>query len=1044
MTGQPTGEAQGKRHSPDALSEPADPSTESRRFAGRAVDYGEFRPVSALIEEQADRHPDRPAVSYDGRTLTYRRLDALVSGLAGALAGHGVGKGDVVPLLLENSLEMPVAYLALMKLGAVFVPLDPTWPQERLRSTFGVLPGGLVLCATTDSVPAELRDRAVVVDVDRIGPAPRRESVPLEPGDLVYGYFTSGTTGTPKCAMNRHGGLTNRLLYMRRYFGTPDGEEVVLQNSNHTFDSSLWQLFLPLITGGRCVLPVQGEFLNLQHAIETIAEYGVTAADFVSSVFNALAAIVDGDEEALGKLSSLRRLIVGSEPLNPDAVHRMMAQLPNLQVTNGYGPTEATIGMIFHPVSPEDGDAIPLGRPIDNCYAVVLDDDLRTVPPGTTGEIVIGGVCLGEGYHGDPAATAKAFVANPYPRMIPGDRLYRTGDLGHLDEQGRLFFSGRKDFQVKIGGVRIELGEIAVAAEKLPGVRQAEVLVIEQGGSKSLALFVSGGALAEEPIAEGLRRTLPRTSLPRYYFTLTAMPLTPNGKVDRDRLQEILDARLAEDTARLAGGAPSTAVPDQVLRALRSVLGQPGLPAGAHFMGAGGDSLQALSAIRVLTAETGVRVEIQDLYDHPTAAGLTALIEQRRRDGGVIEDEAVLMVRDAAVPEGEPILPADPTGELRTVLVTGATGFVGSRIVHELLTSTDLRVCCLTRGGGDDGQATARVVGALTERGLWDPGFADRIEVYAGDLARPGLALSDATWEHLARSCDLVLHNGAMVNFLFDYRAHRKTNVRGTIELLRLAQAHRPVPLHHVSTLATLQNEVRRQGRRLAEDFPPAEAATPDGGYNRSKWVAERHLAAARAKGALVTVLRLGEVMPSEDNGSPNATALSHLLLSAFLRLGVRPDAEIRSDYTPVGYAAARVVAAVLDRTVWGRTLNVFHPESVDFAAVFDVPVVSCADFLTRVREEALATGGRELTSLASLLPGRPDADESELRPAFDALLTDNAAMFRKDECRRLEERRRLTDPPLDSAIAAYRNHLMPPGTPGPADPLDPRQVPAG
>ena len=164
---------------------------------------------------------------------------------------------------------------------------------------------------------------------------------------------------------------------------------------------------------------------------------------------------------------------------------------------------------------------------------------------------------------------------------------------------------------------------------------------------------------------------------------------------------------------------------------------------------------------------------------------------------------------------------------LKTVLVTGATGFVGSRLTHELLAHTGLRVCCLARGGGDDGRAMARVVGALTERGLWDPAFAGRLEVYSGDLARPGLALSDRTWEYLARTCDLVLHNGAMVNFLFDYRAHRKTNVRGTIELLRLAQAHRPVPFHHISTLAALQDEARRR-RTARRGCRPVPGRTPE------------------------------------------------------------------------------------------------------------------------------------------------------------------------------------------------------------------------
>ncbi|WP_214325666.1 non-ribosomal peptide synthetase [Nonomuraea sediminis] len=994
-------------------------------FAGRAIGFGPFRPVSAMIEEQTDRSPERPAVTYDGRTLTYRQLDDLVNGLAATLAGHGVGKGDVVAALLVNSLELPVTYLALMKLGAAFVPLDPSWPRERIRDTLEVLPDGPILCAADDALPPDSRHRAVTVDLDGIVPTGRRPAVDLGPGDPVYGYFTSGTTGTPKCAMNLHGGLTNRFRFMTRYFAAT-GDDVVLQNSRHTSDSAIWQLFWPLTTGGRTVLPVQGEFLNLRHTIDLIAQYGITTADFVSSVFNALVAVVDGDETALGGLSTLRRLIVGSEAVNPPAVHRLMSLLPGLSVTNGYGPTEASIGMVFHRVSAADGDTIPLGRPIDNCYAVVVDDDLRPLPPGATGEIAIGGACLGAGYLGDPAATAKAFVRNPFPQRIPGDRLYLTGDLGHLDGAGLLFFSGRKDFQVKIHGVRIELGEIAAAAQRCPGVRQAEVLVGEQAGTKALALFASGNGLTESALGAELRRTLPRTSLPRYFFLLPEMPLHDNGKVDRGRLQEILDGRLAEDTALLAESVPTTSLADQVLRAMRSALGWPGLTASTHFAESGGDSIQALSAVHMITAETGVRVDVKDLYDHPTADDLTFLIERRRRDGAAIEEESVLMARDSALPEGEPIRPAPRPERLRTVLVTGATGFVGSRLVHELLDRTDLRVACLARAAGDQA-ATERVVAALTERGLWERRFADRLDGYAGDLALPGLGLDTRTWEHLARTCDLVLHNGAMVNFLFDYRAHRQVNVRGTIELVRLAMAYRPVPVHYVSTLAAIQEEALHRGERLAEDCDPSLARTPAGGYSRSKWVAERYLAEARNRGALVTVLRLGEIMPSADNGYPNPVAFTHLLLSAFLRLGVRPDVATRSDYTPVDYVASRVAAAVSDTGVWGRTLHVFRSESVsldDVLARAGVPIapIPCGDFVSLVRETGRATGDRELTTLASLLPAVQD--EGELRRAFGSLLTDNPALFRKDECHRLEQRWRLDEGTLDGPIAAYHARL--------------------
>jgi thioester reductase-like protein len=356
------------------------------------------------------------------------------------------------------------------------------------------------------------------------------------------------------------------------------------------------------------------------------------------------------------------------------------------------------------------------------------------------------------------------------------------------------------------------------------------------------------------------------------------------------------------------------------------------------------------------------------------------------------------------------------------VLVTGATGFVGSRLVHDLLASTDLRVLCLARAESDT-EAAERVAAALAERGLWEPRFGGRLDGYAGDLGQPGLGLTDAAWDHLARTCDLILHNGALVNLLFSYAAHRAANVLGTAGILRLAMARRPVPVHYVSTLSAVQAQAMRRPARLPEDDASA-TVPPARGYSRSKWVAERYLEQARRRGAPVTVLRLGEVMPSEQNPHPNTRALTHLLLSAIGRLGVAPDAEIRSDYTPVDYATARVVAAVLDRDAWGRILHVFHPDSVDFAGALKATRISCAEFLARLRDRAEQTGDRDLAGLAALLPAAGGRDEQSLRRELAALLTDNPSLYRKDECRRLEERWQLLDEDLHGPIAAYRAYL--------------------
>jgi amino acid adenylation domain-containing protein/thioester reductase-like protein len=997
------------------------------------VDYGEFSAVPHMIEDMADRGPDRVAVCHAGCTLTYRELDQLANGIALTAGGRGLNKGDRVATLLVNSLEMPAAYLAMMKLGAVFVPLDPGWPAERLLTTLRVLSPRLVLCEDPGQVPPEFRQLSMQIGVGT-PPSSRRPGIPLSPGDLCYGFFTSGTTGSPKCALNRHVGLANRLRFMTRWFGATGaiGDDVVLQNSKHTFDSSLWQLMWPLSTGGRTVLPRAAEFLDLRRTIDTIAEYQVTTTDFVSSVFNALVAMVDGDKQAQQQLSTLRHLIVGSEEINARAVHRMRVLLPRLAITNGYGPTETTIGMVFHLISDADGDKIPIGKPIGNCHVVLLSDEGTPVSPGAVGEIAIGGACVGAGYLGDQEATDKAFIPNPYPDRIPGDRLYLSGDYGFLDGQGRIFFSGRNDFQVKIGGVRIELGEIEAAAQQCPGVYQAKAVVADRDGMKSIAVFAAGTATLSSSVLRGhLQRVLPRTSVPRYCIALPSMPLSEGGKVDWRELAAMLDRKLAADAAELQAdelvAAPRSWL-ELVLRAFKKTLGQPDLTPDTDFLAAGGDSLRAVAAMRLVTDESGIAgLCALDLLEHPTARTLAELIATHEPGSGGTHDEIAQMDRDATFRGPRVVAAPRSLREPRTVLVTGATGFVGARLVHDLLAGTDLRVRCLARAEGDTA-AAERVAEALAERGLWQPRFAGRLEGYAGDLSRPALGLADAVWDHLAVGCDLVLHSGALVNLVFGYAAHRAPNVTGTAELLRLAMARRPVPLHYVSTLAAMHAEAMTRGSPMPEADPSA-TAIPARGYNRSKWVAERYLVQARRQGATITMLRLGEVMPDEKSIYPNKRALTHLLLQAIHQLGVYPDAAVRSDYTPAGYVGARVVAAVLDQTVWGETLHVFHPDSIDLAEALAttgaaVTRTSCAEFLTRLRAGADRSANAELAGLAALLPDPPGRAEADLRSGLAALLTDNPSLFSKEKCRQLEDRWRLSDGDLRGPIAAYRAHL--------------------
>lgn len=984
-----------------------------------------YIPVPLLIEEQARRTPDRPAVVYQHTTLNYAELDALASGLADDLAAAGVGRGELVPVLMVNGLELPVTCMATMKLGAVFVPLDPLWPAGRLLTSLDMLAPKVVLHGRF-APPAGHAGRPIDVGMRRLRPSGRR-AVMCGPVEPVYGIFTSGTTGRPKCAVNTHGGLANRFRFMTRYFRAT-GDEVVLQNSKHTFDSSLWQFFWPLTVGARTVLPLHSEFLDLHRTVDIIAEHRVTASDFVSSVFNALVGLVEGEPELLLKLESLRWLVVGSEPVNQRAVRTLTGLLPQLRVTNGYGPTETAIGMAFHPMSQADGDLVPLGRPIDNCAAAIVDDALRPVPVGDLGEIMIGGACVGAGYVDAPGSTARVFVPNPLADRISGDRVYLTGDLGRMDRHGRLFFVGRKDFQVKIGGMRIELDEIKAVAESCEGVRQAEVLVADEGAGKSLALFVSCGMRpTEAELRAHLQRSLPRTSLPSRYLTLVAMPVNENAKADRAELRRLLDQRLALEADRLDADASSTDVDVRVLHSMRVVLHRPDLAPDENFMDAGGDSLRALSVVNTIRAEFGVQeVCAQDLFDHPTAERLALVVRTYQADESIARSEDELMAGDMVDPLPDSVASVAPDAAPRTVLLTGATGFVGAGIAREILAGTDLRLVCLTRAG-DDERATRRVVDVLSERGWWAPAYRARIAGIAADLSLPSLALPARTWDMLGETCDLVLHAGALVNFLYDYRAHRRTNVLGTAELLRLAMSRRPVPFHHVATLAALQSGTIGASVPLAEDVDVSAIEPPPGGYNRSKWVGECLLESARAQGALVTVLRLGEVMPAADNGLPNRAALSNLLLSAFQRLGVRPDVDICSDYTPVDYAGRRIVAAVLDQSVWGTSLHIRHSHRVSFTRLFSdlgahLTTVSCTDFVATLA--AAGARDRELRLLAALLPAPGTLTEAELRTELAETLTDNVSRYGNASAATAQQRWGLVDEPLDPWLAAYHRYL--------------------
>ncbi|GAA3663863.1 non-ribosomal peptide synthetase [Microbacterium marinilacus] len=971
-------------------------------LAGTAVEHGTYRGVVERIVTAAGTSPTSVAVHAADTTLTYAQLLSAAESLASSLANTVPSRGTLLPVLVADGAALPVAWLATMMAGAAYVPVDPRWPESRVAEVLDRLDAPVVLTSNTQDVPAAHRERALVVDLAGDSPADTEDIRFPAADDVVYGVFTSGTTGAPQCAVNLHGGLANRLSFMDGWFAASDGVDVVLQTTRHVFDSAFWQLFWPLTRGGATVVPPVTENLDLASLLDLIETHGVTVVDFVPAVLGALLRLIERRPAMTERLRSLRHVIIGGDRIDPRDAHRLREMLPGLRVSNAYGPTEASIGMIFHDVTEDDGEEIPLGRPIDNCVAVVVDVDGRPLPPGATGEILIGGACVGAGYHRAPERTASRFVT-PAWRVVLDDgttvtRMYRTGDLGRIDTAGRFRFSGRVDHQIKLDGVRIEPAEIEAVALGHVGVRQAVALVSEEEGARELLIFVAGDVKSDKVLAL-LRRQLPKGSVPRRCLVVDELPLTAAGKTDRVAL-----TRLAVQQPTHGGVEKS----DPILAALRRSLRMPFLAADDDVFAAGATSLQVVGAALALEDECGAHVGVRDMVDHPTAEQLRTLIHRRRSERSAEPDVTALVEADLRAYAGASKRRPSPhraRHNVGTLLLTGATGFVGARVLHQLLLDTDLHVVCMARGA-DASDAERRVRDALSGQQLAAPGFAERVTTIPGDLARPALGLEPSRWGWLIEESDVILHVGAMVNLAYDYRMHREPNVRGTAELIRLAVEAGGIPLHYVSTLGALHDHALLTGEVIHEDVDIAEVTPPTGGYSLSKWAAERVLAAA-ADDLTVTVLRLGEVMPAADNSVPNRTALTSLLINAFRRLGMVPDADIRSDDSPLDTVARSIVAAVQDPEAWGHALHLFRPQSIRFdeAAGETIKRVSCVEFIAALRR-AGAAGDAELGMLHDVISLRGAVDhEDEARAVLEGLLQDNPRRFSRYRADLLERR---------------------------------------
>ncbi|MBD2498547.1 non-ribosomal peptide synthetase [Nostoc sp. FACHB-280] len=773
-------------------------------FNDTETDYQIIECIHQLIEQQVDRTPNNLAVVFQNEQLTYRELNVRANQLAHYLQALGVKPEVLVGICVERSLEMLVGILGILKAGGAYLPIDPTYPVDRLAYILedSQVPVLLTQQHLLQNLPAH---GAQVLCIDANWNAIARESDAnlvneITTDNLAYLIYTSGSTGKPKGVQITHQNLVHsinaRIVYYQKSVSS------FLLTSPFAFDSSVAGIFWTLCQGGILSLPPENFQLDFSQIIEAIAQQQISHLLCLPSLYKLIL-----EQAQPQQLLSLQTVIVAGESCPQKLVEQHRELLPATLLFNEYGPTEGTVWSSVYDCQNHDlKTVVPIGCPIPNTQIYILDAHLQPVPIGVAGELYIGGLGLARGYLNRPELTGEKFIPHPFEkareqgsRGAEGEfltpysslsthhsaraerpasanstlksRLYKTGDLARYLLDGNIEFLGRSDRQVKIRGFRIELGEIEALLTQDPLLQEVVVLAQEDNiTNKRLVAYIVPKQESAPKVSElrsFLKNHLPDYMIPSDFVVLKALPLNPNGKVDR---QALLTYKQEKSELEVGFVAPRNSVEKALAQIWCQVLGLKQVGIYDNFFELGGDSILLTQLIFRVQKNFQIDLPLQSLFEMPTISSLAESIEMFQDTssdniaGKTVVDLQVEAVLDSTI--NIEAIQKEYIDEPVNIFLTGATGFLGAFLLDELLRKTQANIYCLVRSANlEEGKHQIR--NKLKTYSLWNENFSSRIIPVIGDLSQTYFGLSEAEFLILANKIDVIYHNGAIVNFVY-------------------------------------------------------------------------------------------------------------------------------------------------------------------------------------------------------------------------------------------------------------------------------------
>ena len=887
----------------------------------------------SLFKRQASRTPGNTAVICGEYSLTYKELDEKSDRMAGALTARGVKPGDLVPVWMDRSPEWFVSILGVLKTGAAYVPVDPHYPLK--RALYIVEDTGADVIITHSARAGKLSPgKAGVLCADDLDvftgvPAVSPQTLP-GPGALAYVIYTSGSTGKPKGVMIGHRAIQHLITWHNHYFEVDETCRLTLV-AGLAFDISVWEVWSALLSGAAIYVAADSERIDAAALWQYVLKNRITHG-FVPSVLAPALVACSREENS----PFLRYLFSGGEQLKP-----VLTSGLTYEFIDYYGPTECTVFATYRKVKEENGAFVStIGKPIANTRAYILDEHREILPVGAIGELYISGIGLSSGYLNNEKLTAERFTDHP---SLPSEKLYGTGDLARWLPDGRIQFLGRRDHQVKIRGFRVEPGEIERCLLDIPGIDNAVVITKEnKSHNKYLVAFIAGGGRAPLPEREHiqavLREELPEYMVPGHFITVDRIPLTENGKTDRDRLLEL--AR--EQSEEVLLSAPPTNDTERMIAAVWcDALELSAVNISDNFFDIGGDSILVAFVITGIEKNLGIKAYVRDIYQHPTIRELATVLDRRKEEALLPEEDVepyVELQRDVYLNPETVITGNYDTkrlGEQQAVLLTGATGFVGIHLLQDLLKDNpSVTVYCLVRAH-DGARAMEKIIQTFSRyRIAITPEQKGRIIPVPGDFSRKNLGFDAETYDELSSTIDVIYHSGSSVNFIEPYSYMKSPNVEGLREIIHLAATKKTKCLVLLSTISVYSwghvftnKTVMKESDDIGQNL---QSVSRDIGYVRSKWVMEAIADLAASKGLPVITHRLGYAMCNSETGACAPYQWWAGLVKTCIESGNYPALhELREGLITVDYMTKAIVHISKNPEAIGKKFNLIaRPET--------------------------------------------------------------------------------------------------------------------